>query len=186
VPQRRRADGAARPSAREREAPATDHGDDDPPIVIAGVVGLLSSGMSPRAAWAAVGISSVADDGTPELPWSGRSARAVEAACRMSHSTGAPLASVLAHMSDYVAQSIEADARREAAAAGPRLSARVLTALPAVGLGLGAAVDARVVGIVATTPLGWTLVAAAFGMTMLGRAWMRRMMRTAENASREL
>jgi len=160
-------------------------GEVDPPIVLAAVVGLLRSGMSTSAAWGSVGVMSVAEDGTPELPWGGDSALAVQAACRLSYRTGAPLATVLAAVSDHVEATLEAESRREAAAAGPRLSARVLTLLPLVGLGLGVVVDASVLRVVTTTPIGWALVAGAGGLTMLGRAWMRRMMTAAEDASRE-
>jgi tight adherence protein B len=158
---------------------------EDPPILLAAVVGLLKSGMSPEAAWASVGVDRVAPDGTPALPWEGRSAQAVGAACRLSHHTGAPLATVLAAVSDHVAASLESDARRDAAAAGPRLSATVLTFLPAVGLALGVVVDANVLRVVATTGLGWGLIAGAGGLTWLGRAWMRRMLRVAEEAAQE-
>lgn len=157
----------------------------DPPIVLAAVVGLLRSGMSVPAAWGSVGVTSVAEDGTPELPWEGDSALAVAAACRLSHRTGAPLATLLAAVSDHVASMLEADARREAASAGPRLSARVMTLLPLIGLGLGAVVDGKVIRVVATTPMGWVLVTAAGVLTWLGRAWMTRMMRAAQTASRE-
>lgn len=158
---------------------------DDPPILLAAVVGLLKSGMNPEAAWASVGVTSVQENGTPELPWQGRSAQAVGAACRLSHHTGAPLATVLAAVSDHVAASLESDARREAAAAGPRLSARVLMFLPVAGLGLGAVVDASVLRVVAATPLGWGLLLAAAGLMWVGWGWMRRMLRTAEEASQE-
>ncbi|WP_061962988.1 type II secretion system F family protein [Demequina aurantiaca] len=157
----------------------------DPPIVLAAVVGLLRSGMSAHAAWESVGVAEVAEDGTPNLPWRGDSRMAVAAACRLSHRTGAPLATVLAAVSAHVEGTMEANARREAAAAGPRLSARVLTFLPLFGLGLGAVVDSNVLRVVGTTPIGWTLVVGAGGLTMVGRAWMRRMMREAEEASRE-
>ncbi|WP_430868263.1 type II secretion system F family protein [Demequina aurantiaca] len=168
-----------------RDPGAAALGHADPPIVLAAVVGLLRSGMSTSAAWRSVGVLSVAEDGTPDVPWNAQVTLAVGAACRLSHRTGAPLATVLDAVSDHVEATLEADSRREAAAAGPRLSARVLTFLPLVGLGLGAVVDAGVVRVVATTPIGWFLLAAAGGLTLLGRAWMRRMMRTAEEASRE-
>lgn len=164
---------------------ADDPGDLDPPVVLAAVVGLLRSGMSASAAWASVGVA-IAQDGTPALPWGGDSAIAVGAACRLSQRTGAPLATVLAAVSDHVAGTLEADARREAAAAGPRLSARVLTLLPVFGLLLGALVDFTVVHVIAATPLGWSLVAAATALTLLGRLWMRRMMRSASDAAREV
>ncbi len=150
------------------------------------MVGLLRSGMSAQAAWETVGVTDVGEDGTPDLPWQGDCGVAVRAACRLSHRTGAPLATVLAAVSAHVESTLEADARREAAAAGPRLSARVLTFLPAVGLGLGAVVDSTVIRVVVETPMGWTLIAGAGALTMVGRAWMRRMMREAEEASREL
>lgn len=172
-------DLGGRPASRGPSA------DVDPPVVLAAVVGLLRSGMSAPAAWGAVGVTVIAEDGTPELPWEGDSALAVGAACRLSHRTGAPLATLLAAVGDHVAGMLEADARREAAAAGPRLSARVMTLLPAIGLGLGAVVDGAVIRVVATTPIGWVLVAAAGTLTWAGRAWMARMMRGAQEASRE-
>jgi len=157
----------------------------DPTIVLAGVVGMLKAGLSAQAAWGSVGVTHIADDGTPQLPWRGSGAAVVQAACRLSHQTGAPLAAVLETVGTHVASVVEADARREAAIAGPRLSARVLSLLPVVGLGLGALVDPAVLSVVALTPIGWVLLAAGGTMTWLGRAWMARMTTRAIDQARE-
>jgi len=71
---------------------------------------------------------------SPEVAAARSSAASVIVACRFSHGLGAPLADVLDAIGDAIddAQAIE-EARR-VASAGPLMSARVLAALPLVGV----------------------------------------------------
>lgn len=62
------------------------------------------------------------------------------AACRLTAVLGAPLAEVLEAVAGGVAESGHAESSRRTALSGPRSTARMLAALPPVGLLLGAAV----------------------------------------------
>ena len=61
-------------------------------------------------------------------------ASSVCAACRFTHRLGAPLARVLMVIADGVDDAEDIEEARRIASAGPRASARALTALPAVGI----------------------------------------------------
>lgn len=167
----------------------------EPALVLAEVVGLLRSGASPAAAWAAAGIEEVDHRGMPgarrgtgtqlgteeqggDPVWD-----AVRAACALAHSAGAPLADVLEVVGEHVQIEREARAAREAAIAGPRLSATVLQWLPAMGLGLGALIDTRALTVLLVTPLGWVLMVVAGTLMWGGRRWMRSLVDAAERAS---
>ncbi|WP_156160748.1 type II secretion protein F [Demequina soli] len=139
------------------------------------VVGLLRAGLPAAQAWARAGVE------VPARP-AGSLDRAVAAADALAARTGAPLASMLLAIARAAADAREAEALRRAALAGPRLSARILLWLPAVGIALGALVDARTPRILALTPLGWCLLAAGAALTWAGRAWTGRIVSRAERA----
>lgn len=108
------------------------------------------------------------------------------AAIALSHSTGAPLADVL----DVVVEAERARERRaaarEAALAGPRASARLLRLLPVVGVAISVVLEPRVLGVLATTPLGWCAVGVGAGLAWAGARWLTRMERRAARAGREI
>jgi tight adherence protein B len=79
----------------------------------------------------------------------------------------------------------EAELAREAALAGPQLSARVLAWLPAVGLGFGMLVDPGMVRVFAT-PVGAGLLAIGAALAAGGRWWMRRLVLRASPAAHPL
>jgi tight adherence protein B len=154
----------------------------DPIFQLAEVVGLLRAGASPSIAWHTAGVATKGDEGVPVLTGDDAVAQAVAAACRLAHRSGAPLAGVLEVVGAYARKESEAHAAREAAIAGPRLSAVVLQWLPVAGLTLGAIVDPRALSVLFLTPLGWTLLAMAGGLLVCGRYWMRRLVRSAQAA----
>ncbi|BDZ62090.1 hypothetical protein GCM10025873_18810 [Demequina sediminis] len=131
------------------------------------VVGLLRAGLPAEEAWRRAGVT------PPESPATAID-RAVAAAGHLARRTGAPLAAMLLTLARTAADEREAQALREAALAGPRLSARVLLWLPLVGIALGALVDVRTLRVLALTPVGWVLVALGAVLTWAGRAWTRR------------
>lgn len=139
----------------------------------AAVVGLLRGGLSPHDAFVAVGWGEPAADGAPP----GVDA-AFAVAARLAHATGASLAPILEACAEAAREDSEAELIRDAALAGPRLSARVLAWLPAVGLGLAMLVDTGVLRTL-VTPLGATLVVAGVALTLVGRWWMHRLVRRA-------
>lgn len=87
---------------------------------------------------------------------------------------GLPLADVL----DAVRGDLEARARFarqvQARMAGPRASATVLALLPAVGVGLGEAMGARPLHVLAGTAAGQVLLVLGAGLVCAGVAWSAR------------
>jgi len=154
-------------------------------VRVAEAVGLLRSGATPAATWEAVGVGPVDQSGVPSGLDDSEASQAVRAACVLAHTAGAPLAEVLDAVSEHLQRDLEAHAGRQAAMAGPTMSAAVLSWLPLAGLGLGALIDARALEVVAATPLGWTLVTLAGALTWAGRRWMSRMVAEAKRAGDE-
>ena len=71
---------------------------------------------------------------SPEVAAARSSAASVIVACRFSHSLGAPLADVLDAIGDAIDDAQAVEEARRVASAGPLMSARVLAALPLVGV----------------------------------------------------
>ena len=121
--------------------------------VVAEVSAHLRAGLPVETAWTAAWASgrdlpemgAVAEDGVPkgllDVGAAGGAAagvaRSAIAACRLSHGLGAPLADVLDTVVAGIDDVSRTEAARRVASAGPRMSARVLTALPLVGVLLG-------------------------------------------------
>ena len=142
-------------------------------VSAAAVSGMLRAGLSPRDAFAAAGWGDPADDGAPPgvpAPFA--------VAARLAHGTGAALAPVLDACAIAAREEAEAELAREVALAGPRLSARVLAWLPVVGLGLAVLVDGSTLRVF-VTPIGLGLLGVGSALTLLGRWWMRRLVRNA-------
>lgn len=150
-------------------------------------IGLLRSGATPQMAWEEAFGVEVDKDGAPEFAHDGGirienvdEAAALRAAGRLAHRSGAPLADVLERIDRAERARREAETAREIALAGPRTSARVLLWLPAVGWAMALAVDTDAARVVATTPLGWGLLAVGGSLWWVGRLWIRRMVGRAE------
>ena len=71
---------------------------------------------------------------SPEVAAARSSAASVIVACRFSHGLGAPLADVLDAIGDAIDDAQAVEEARRVASAGPLMSARVLAALPLVGV----------------------------------------------------
>ena len=71
---------------------------------------------------------------SPEVAAARSSAASVIVACRFSHGLGAPLAAVLDSIGDAIDDTQAVEEARRVASAGPLMSARVLAALPLVGI----------------------------------------------------
>ncbi|WP_084079241.1 type II secretion system F family protein [Demequina sp. NBRC 110057] len=154
----------------------------DPARALADAVALLESGLPPARAWGLAGLE-VGQDGLPAPEaWGGDDGLrdAVGAAGRLAGEGGMPLAGVLRRVLVVVHARREAADACEAALAGPRMSARVLAWLPLAGLGLAALLDPGAITLVATTPLGWVLLAAGALLTWLGRRWTRALLARAD------
>lgn len=105
--------------------------------------------------------------------------RDVAAAWQVSERSGAPLASVI----DRVEQSarVEREIRREveAGAAPARATARLMAALPAIGLLLGSGMGGDPVHVLTATWLGVGCLAAGCALACGGVAWIERIAATA-------
>ncbi len=103
----------------------------------------------------------------------------VAACIETAEASGSPLAGVL----DRVAAQLEADAdaaaARAVALAGPRATAQVLSVLPLAGLGLGMLMGADPLGVLLSTPLGSLCLAVGGALTVAGRSWSARLVRSA-------
>ncbi|SFJ77233.1 tight adherence protein B [Cellulomonas sp. KH9] len=147
----------------------------------------LRAGAPPGAAWAHA-LGSAVDGQVPDVDvltaWTGargqRSrAHAVVAGARVASETGAPLAEVLADLADAVAADAELAGDLEAALAGPRATARVLTLLPVVGLVVGTAMGAQPWRVLLDGGTGSALAVTGVLLVVAGRAWVAALVRRA-------
>ncbi len=102
------------------------------------------------------------------------------AAWTVSQQTGASLAEVLERIAEAVEDDLDAWAAREAALAGPRATARILSALPIVGLGLGALMGTDPLGILIGQVWGQAALAAGITLGFIGMVWSRRLVLMAQ------
>ncbi len=131
---------------------------------------------------AALGLSPV-----PMLRAAARSARSIEsmvwndlAACvHSSERSGAPLAGILERYAHGLESVLDARAARATALSGPKATIRVLTWLPAAGLGMGYVLGADPLTVLAQTPVGWGAAAAGAGLALAARIWTRLLVRRA-------
>lgn len=150
-------------------------GSGDAARVAASLGALVRAGLTPAAAFEELGWPEIADDGAPMGP----TPPEVALAARLAHATGSPLAPVLDALGARARADRETELAREAVLAGPRLSARILTLLPAVGVGLAVLVDVKVVRVLGS-PLGALVMIVAGVLAFTGNRWMRRLVRRAE------
>ncbi|BAJ29394.1 MULTISPECIES: type II secretion system F family protein [Kitasatospora] len=115
-----------------------------------------------------------------ELP-GGEGAAAMAACWRVSTESGSGLADGL----EQVAEALRAErALSEEIAgelAGPRTTVAVLAVLPAVGLGLGAALGAHPVHVLLHTPAGLLGLLVGAVLEVVGIVWTARIVRSAED-----
>jgi tight adherence protein B len=127
-----------------------------------------------------------ASDATaPEQAAPEQAARALRAAGRLAHRSGAPLADVLETVVATERARERAEVARSLALAGPEASGLVLQWLPVAGWALAAAVDTESLRILARTPLGWMLLGLGGGLWFAGRRWIRALTATARKAGSE-
>lgn len=165
-----------------------------------GVAAELRAGRQPHAALLAVGVSEL---GTPEagvlaaarfggdVPAAFRRASirpggaglgGVAACWQVAAEGGAGLAAGLDRVA--CALRVERDQREELRAqlAGPRATVVILAGLPLLGVVLGTAMGADPLGVLLHTTAGWALLAGVLVLELLGIAWVRGIVRSAEGA----
>ncbi|WP_210480391.1 type II secretion system F family protein [Naasia sp. SYSU D00948] len=165
---------------------------------------LLAAGLPPSAAWqhladgqasplltAAARAAGAGEPVAPALvagssaaPEEARAAwRALAAGVAVADRTGAPLADVLEQLAVTLRdlQGAERDVR--AALTGPRMSGRLVLALPAVGVAFGLGLGFDPLGVLLGTPLGLACAAAGAVLYLAGWGWTRRLVRRARPSS---
>ena len=105
--------------------------------------------------------------------------RRVADAWALAERHGIPLAELLAGAQSDIRWRVGYAARVRAQLAGPRATATVLTALPALGLVLGQLVGADPVGVLRDGLLGQVLLVVGVALTAAGMAWVEHILRTA-------
>uniref|UniRef100_UPI003EE4CC31 type II secretion system F family protein n=1 Tax=Curtobacterium flaccumfaciens TaxID=2035 RepID=UPI003EE4CC31 len=90
-----------------------------------------------------------------------------------------PSATALRALARALRRSAAGDRAVRVALAGPRASARVVLALPVLGVGLSSTWGAGAVDVLVGSPFGWTCVAVAAGLVELGRRWTSALVRAA-------
>lgn len=107
------------------------------------------------------------------------------AATRLARELGAELAPVLEACAAGVEESARARAERAAALAAPQATAKVLLALPLVGIAVGALVGARPWQLFTTTIWGGGLLLGAAVFVGLGRWWISALIGRASRAGED-
>ncbi|MCL1800147.1 MAG: hypothetical protein FWG25_02125 [Promicromonosporaceae bacterium] len=158
-------------------------------LIFTEVSALLRIGIPPGAAWRRAAGVAVDELGVPfpeplgELVGT-RPASAMIAASRLALTLGAPLSGVLLNISNTLTADDDANAEREAAFAGPKTTARVLLALPLLGLALGWLLGGSPIAIITGGGLGSLSVLLGLALLGVGRLWINRLIRQAQNSAR--
>jgi tight adherence protein B len=159
---------------------------------------VLGTGVTPQTAWQIVADAqepgplrslsrALAAGGDPQQVARGALARSsavhtLAVALEVSRRSGAPLAAILHSLSDALRDLHDASQARRSAFAGPRSTARILLALPVLGIGLGMVLGADPLRTLLETGPGRVLLAVGLGLTIAGWWWMRRLMGSAEHS----
>jgi tight adherence protein B len=99
-----------------------------------------------------------------------------------AEASGCPLAEILARFAAHLEAEDDAEAARRTALAGPRATVRLLTWLPASGLGLGLLLGVDPVATLLGNPWGLVALAAGVVLTAAGRLWSAGLVRAAAGA----
>lgn len=157
---------------------------------------LLGAGVAPATAWTHAGT------GTPLAEWATRIARgepggiadriaggsagalseeraALAAIWSVSVAAGAPLAVALRAYAELLRGFAETERQRRVALSGPTATARLVMAMPVLGLVLGTALGQDTVGVLLGTPIGWGCLLSGAGLMGAAWAWNRALLRRA-------
>lgn len=103
----------------------------------------------------------------------------VATAWSLAERHGVPLAELLAGVHDDIRWRVRFGAGVRAQLAGPRATAGLLTALPALGVALGQLMGADPIGVLRGSVLGQVLLVIGIGLVGAGRAWTAQILRRA-------
>lgn len=105
---------------------------------------------------------------------------AVASAWVVATDAGAPLASTLLELSASIRDLAQSQREIAVALASPTATARLVLALPAVGLVFGTLLGFNTLGTLLTTPIGWCCLAIGGALLGIATRWNRRMVRSAQ------
>ncbi|MEZ0165511.1 type II secretion protein F [Kineococcus sp. LSe6-4] len=152
------------------------------------VAALLRAGVAPATAWAVVDEGVRAGGGTGGGTGGGAGGgdpvRVVRVVRRLVTTTGAPAAGALEACAAGLRAQAEAAAAVRTALAGARVSARTVSALPLLGLVLGAVLGARPWEVLLTSGAGRGCALAGVVLLVLGHRWSARLVHRAERVGR--
>lgn len=97
----------------------------------------------------------------------------------VSERSGAPAAEMILRYAAAQRDALDAERERRIAMAGPKSTVRVLSWLPLIGIGLGLLIGVRPLELITGLP-GQLSIGAGLVLYILGRWWMRTMMRRAQ------
>jgi tight adherence protein B len=151
---------------------------DETARVVQRVSVLLSAGVSPATAWSYLdGYESLADGLPRSLT---RIDPALAAAWRVATSAGAPLAPSLQAFAAGLRALADAQRETEVALAGPVATARLVLALPVVGILFGMVLGFNTLGTLFTTVPGLLCLGVGVALLLLARRWNRRLVAAAQ------
>lgn len=164
---------------------------------------LLAAGVTPASSWqylaelparaATTPVSGVASavrrgDAIPEailaclddVPSAEAQAwRGLAAAWAVATDAGAPLASTLREIAGSLRELAQVERELRVALAGPVTTARMVMALPVIGVVFGIALGFDTIGVLFSTPPGLVCLALGIGLLLVARLWNARLIRSA-------
>jgi tight adherence protein B len=105
--------------------------------------------------------------------------RGLAAALQVATESGAPLAKALRDLAAALRDLGQAQRDRDTAMAGPRATARMVLALPVVGILFGAGLGFDTMHVLTATPVGLGLLVLGGGLLAVAGAWNRALLRRA-------
>lgn len=144
-------------------------------VHVAGLCGDDPTGRALRRA------AEAAESGRPVVPELTKvsALKEVAATWAVLETTGAPVAGTLDRLSLALADDLDAARALDAGLAGPRATARILLAVPLLGLGLGYAMGADPIGVLFGGGIGFACLAVAALGTAAGFWWTRTLVAAA-------
>jgi tight adherence protein B len=165
--------------------------------VVSRLAVLLAAGVPPAAAWGylassrlsatvvadvraglsipdAIGSAASAEPSTTRSAWTG-----LAAAWDVATEAGAALAPTLREFAGSLRDLAQAQREIGVALAAPTATARLVLALPLVGILFGMLLGFDTLGVLVTTPPGWICLAVGAGLLLGASRWNRRLVRRA-------
>ncbi|GAB3608422.1 hypothetical protein GCM10027414_05470 [Humibacter ginsengiterrae] len=110
--------------------------------------------------------------------------RGLAVAIQVATESGAPLAEALRDLASSLRDLGQTQRDRETALAGPRATARMVLALPAVGILFGAGLGFDTLHVLVATPAGLGCLAAGAALLLAARSWNRALLKRARPRER--